>query len=485
MRSIGARLTAWYAISATATLAALFLLGYQLLENRLTHGLDLLNYAEFGQIRAHLGPDYKTIDRKTMNKRIRETSEFSSTLFYIVVDSPKTGVFFFSKNLHGKDIPDVVGQRVYNTKMAGIGELRVSESLLPPFDVTIATSLQPVRDGMRYYTEVCLALLGGMLAASLAIGYGLSRLILRPMRLIRQTANRIRSDNLSERIPVSDVRDEFTDLARLLNQMFDRLEAAFDQIRRFSDEASHELKTPLSLIRLHAEKMLTGGALGPDQAEAVLVQLEELARLNQIIDELLFLSRAEAAAIVFDLTPQPPGRLLDSFHQDAAALTAHHGLRFVHSHEGEGYAAYEEKWLRQVLLNLLTNALRVSPPGATITLRSKIVGDVWRVSVEDQGPGLAPELHARIFERFARFNVPADGDKGSGLGLTICQTIIKLHGGRIYAEPGSSGRGLRVAFEIPLTTARPAEPDAPQVSAPPAPAAAPAAKKSENAAAHG
>ena len=483
MRSIGARLTAWYAISATATLAALFLLGYQLLENRLTHGLDLLNYAEFGQIRAHLGPDYGTIDRRAMNQRIRETSEFSSTLFYIVVDSPKTGIFFYSKNLHGKDIPDVVGKRVYNTRMDGIGELRVSEFLLPPFDVTIATSLQPVRDGMRYYTEVCFALLCGMLAASLAIGYGLSRMILRPVRLIRQTANRIGSDNLSERIPVTEVRDEFSDLARLLNQMFDRLEVAFVQIRRFSDEASHELKTPLSLIRLHAEKMLTDGALGQDQAEAVLVQLEELARLNQIIDELLFLSRAEAAAIVFDLKPQPVSRLLESFHQDAAALTTHHGLRFVLSQDGEGCAAYEEKWLRQVLLNLLANAMGVSPPGATITLRSTTVGDVWRVSVEDQGPGLAPDLHARIFERFARFNVPADGDKGSGLGLTICQSIIKLHGGRIHAETGSAGCGLRVVFEIPLTTSAPVEPPPRRVHAPLQ--AQSHASASENVAAHG
>jgi len=240
-----------------------------------------------------------------------------------------------------------------------------------------------------------------------------------------------------------------SDLAQLLNQMFDRLETAFVQIRRFADEASHELKTPLSLIRLHAEKMLTDGNLSGDQAEAVLVQLEELARLNQIIDELLFLSRAEAAAIVFDLRPRDPLRLLDGFQQDAAALTAHHGMRFVQRHEGVGPVAYDEKWLRQVLLNLLTNALRVSPRCGTITLRSRLANGVWRVDVEDQGPGLPVELHGRIFERFARFNIPEDSDKGSGLGLTICRSIVELHGGRIFAEAGPDGRGLRVAFEIP------------------------------------
>jgi signal transduction histidine kinase len=451
VRTIGARLTAWYAVSATLTLAVLFLLGYQLLENRLSHGLDQLNYAEFQQIRAHLGADYKTIDRATMDRRIRETSEFSSVLFYIVVDSPKTGIFFYSSNLHGQNIPDVKGRRVYNASAPGLGDLRVSEFLLPPFDVTIATSSLPVRDGMRSYIEVCAALLVGMLLASIAIGYALSRMMLQPVRLIRATANRIRSDNLSERIPVTDHRDELSELASLLNQMFDRLETAFDQIRRFADEASHELKTPLSLVRLHAEKMLTGGDLAQEHAEAVLVQLEEIARLNQIIDELLFLSRAEAAAIVFNLRDLPPAVLLDAFQPDAAALAAHHDLGFVCTHSGDGTAPYDEKWLRQVLLNLLTNALRVSPPGGRISLTSTLAEGVWRVAIEDQGPGLPPDLHARIFERFVRFNVPEHADKGSGLGLAICQTIIGLHGGRIFAEAGSDGRGLRVVFEIPAT----------------------------------
>lgn len=453
MRTISWRLTFWYAISATVTCAILFLMGYLLLENRLTRGLDALNYAEFRQIRAHLGPDYKTIDRATMDRRIRETSEFSSVLFYIVVDSPKTGIYFYSNNLHRQNIPDVKGKRSYDIVGPGVGELRVSEFLLPPFDVTIATSRLPVRQALRSYIQVCLALLGVMLLASTGIGFGLSRLMLRPVRLIQQTARRIGSDNLGERIPVTDVRDELSELASLLNQMFDRLETAFVQVRRFSDEASHELKTPLSLVRLHAEKMLTDGDLRAEQADAVLVQLEQLARLNQIIDELLFLSRAEAAAIIFDLQSQSPEPLLDGFQQDAMALAAHHGLHYVQTHQGEGQVAYQEKWLRQVLLNLLANALRVSPAEATVTLRSDIGAEAWRVSITDQGPGLPPELHDRIFDRFARFNIPDDGDRGSGLGLAICRSIVALHGGCIFAEAGPEGRGLCVTFEIPATRA--------------------------------
>ncbi|WP_309604943.1 HAMP domain-containing sensor histidine kinase [Phenylobacterium sp.] len=452
MRSIGVRLTFWYALASTVTLAILFLVGYQLLESRLTHGLDQLNEAEFRQLKAHLGPDYKTLNSKIMDDRLRDVSESGSVLFYISIEIPNSDVRFNSRNLKGRHIPDVKGKRAYSATMPGAGEVRADEFLLPPFDVAIATSSRSIRDGMREYTDVCLALLAAMLVVSLAIGLGLSRLILRPVRLIRETANRIGSDNLSERIPVSDVSDEISDLARLLNQTFDRLESAFDQVRRFSDEASHELKTPLSLIRLHAEKMLRDGDLSPVQIEAVVVQIEELARLNQIIDELLFLSRAEAKAIGLKLAYDDPGKFLDVFAQDAVALAEHSGRRFTYSHAGCDEVAFEEKWIRQVLLNVVTNAINASPRAGRIVMTSTLGAGLWRVSIEDEGPGLTGDQRERIFERFVRFGAPSSSDRGSGLGLTISRSIIQLHGGRIFAEAGTEGCGLRVTFEIPART---------------------------------
>jgi two-component system heavy metal sensor histidine kinase CusS len=452
MRSIGVKLTGYYVLSATATLAILFAIGYQLLEARLTRGLDQLIETQFQRIKAALGPNLTNLSSRDLDERVRETSEYSAALFYVSIENPGTGIEFFSSNLHGQEIPDVKGERAFNAVIKGVGEVRVNEFLLPPIDISVATPMQPLHETMNAYVKVCAALLFVMMMISLVIGFGLSRMMLNPVRLMSDTAKRISSDNLSERIPVSNVRDEISDLARLLNQMFDRLEAAFEKVRRFSDEASHELKTPLSLVRLHAEKMLSDGELAPSQTEAVIVQIEELARLNQIIDGLLFLSRAEAAAIVFDLKLQNPSHLLDGFSQDALALTEHHGRRFMCRHWGSGEAAFEEKWLRQVLLNVLSNALNVSPPGGLITLNSKITNGLWSVSIEDEGPGLPLEQLKRMFERFVRFPVPFGSDKGSGLGLAICQSIIALHGGRIYAQPGSSGRGLQVTFELPAAT---------------------------------
>lgn len=455
MRSISTRLAVWYASAATLTLACLFVIGFQLLQNYLVHGLDLLNTTEFEQLRSHLGPDYQSLSAKVIDQRIRETTEFASVLFYIEIDNPKwgrEGRIFSSRNLQSAVIPDIAHKHRYNAELPRIGELRVAEFVLPPLDITIATSLSQVREVMDGYVEVCAALLAAMLGASVIIGFGLSRLALRPVRLIRETANRIRSDNLSERIPVAQVRDEVSELARLLNQMFDRLESSFNQIRQFTAEASHELKTPLTLVRLQAEKLLVGGGLTPANEEALQMQLEELARVNQIIEEMLFLSRAEARAITLQCQPTDPERFLKAIALDARVLAEHGGQEFIFTHEGTGQVVIDDKRVRQVLLNLLANALAVSPPKALITLHSTLCATDWRVSLEDQGPGLPAEQHERIFERFVRIN-PRDADgMGSGLGLAICRSIIGLHRGQIFAESGTGGRGMRLVFRIPVAT---------------------------------
>jgi two-component system heavy metal sensor histidine kinase CusS len=222
------------------------------------------------------------------------------------------------------------------------------------------------------------------------------------------------------------------------------------------------LKTPISLIRLQAEKLLVHGNLDADNEESVHVQLEEVSRLSNIIEELLFLSRAESFEIRLNLTTQDPKAILMSFSQDARVLAEHRGLQFVCSHEGLGSVLAEPHWLRRVLLNLLTNALNASPQGSRVTLTSSIREGFWRVQLADQGPGVPSEYRERIFERF--FRLPpanAAADEGSGLGLAICRSIISLHGGTIWAEAPPDGSGLSMVFQIPAQTPQDAAESAP------------------------
>lgn len=458
MKSIGARLALWYAAASTATLACLFVVGYYLLHGYLIHGLDLLNQSEFEQLRARLGPHYSSLSSDEIEQRIRETTEYASALFYIDIHRRGTGTIFYSSNLNGRPLPDVKGAHRYDVDWER-GPLRVAEFILPPYDVTIATPATHIGEVMEGYAEVGVALLVLLLVMSSAIGLGLSRLALRPVRLIRATATRISSENLSERIPVAAVKDEVSDLARLLNAMFDRLEASFKNVRRFAADASHELKTPLSLVRLHAEKLLAGGTLSHENEEGMQTLLEELTRVNETIDELLFLSRAESRSITLELTPNDPAGLLANFNVDAQVLAEHHGVHFSYSHEGRGLALCEPRWVRRVLLNLLSNAINASPPGGSIRLRSRLSAELWRVEIEDEGTGVPSSEYEHIFDRFVRLK-PKDRAKleGTGLGLAICRGIIELHKGRILAETASNGRALRVVFEIP---AQPPAPRAP------------------------
>ena len=465
MKSIGARLALWYALTATATFACLSVAGYFMLGHYLVHGLDLLVASEFQQIRAHLGGAEGALNPRAVDERIRETTEYASVLFYIDVHSKVSGPVFRSSNLHGQTIPDVPDERIFDTTLSGTGPMRVGEFILPPYDVMIATPLHPVQTVMDAYVGVSAALVALMLAVSAAIGYGLSHVALRPLRLIQSTANRIRSDNLSARIEVAPVEDEISNLARLLNQMFDRLESSFNQTKRFTADASHELKTPLSLMRLNAEKLLVDGGLTPGQEDAVHGQLEEMDRLNRIVEDLLFLSRAEARAIPLDLKVQQPAAWLEAFLPDARALSEHADVRISSTHRGDAAVSFDPKWIRQVLLNLVKNSLTVSAPGSLIAITSETSGGVWRVAVLDEGSGVPEEQREHIFERFVRIGPAATlDDPGTGLGLAICRSIIELHLGRIFATAGVNGCGLQVVFEIParvtatrLITAQPAD----------------------------
>jgi signal transduction histidine kinase len=456
VRSIGVRLAVSYALAATLTMLAFFVAGRYFLEKYVIHSLDLLIQDEFGQVKSRLGPDITKLTPEQIQERLRESTAYESVLFYVEIRAPDRSVVFSSHNLRENPIPDATDDRVYNAHIPGFDfEFRVSKFALGPMEVVIATSKAQIKTLMGGYLRIFLGLLAVMIVISGSTGYFLSRLALGPVRLIQQTANHISSDNLSERIPVSEVRDEISNLALLLNQMFDRLESSFKQIRRFTAEASHELKTPLSLIRLQAEKLLVEGGLSPSQEESVQVQMEEATRLNQIIEELLFLSRAEARAITLSLSREDPRQFLQNFEQDARVLAEHRGVRFAESVSCAGWALFDPKWIRQVLLNLLSNALAVSPRGSEVRLLSDTEGGVWRVAVEDEGPGVPPEQRERIFERFVRLErQDQEGPGGgSGLGLAISRSIVGLHKGTIRAVPSERGRGLRVIFEIPIPAA--------------------------------
>jgi two-component system heavy metal sensor histidine kinase CusS len=314
----------------------------------------------------------------------------------------------------------------------------------------IGSRLEPMEHTLRQYTQTSLVLATLVALGSLGLGYGISRLALRPIRDIERTARRIGADNLAERIPVPPGRDEVAELVQLLNAMFGRIEASFRQIRQFSANASHELKTPLTLIRPNAERLRQKVADDPAATNDVDTLLEEIAHMQRVIESLLFLAKAESGALALARHEHPTQPFMVSVGEDAAVLAEDRGLRFEIERNDPGTAGFDWDLLRQLLLNLVSNAVAVTPAGGRLIMSSERAAGRWRIELRDEGPGLPPDQLENIFERFVQVRrIDGPAATGHGLGLAICRSIARLHGGDVHAANRTDRSGMCLTVDLP------------------------------------
>jgi len=415
--------------------------------------VDLLNQAEYTEIHDRLGSLPTPPTAAIVDRRIRENTEVDFALYFVQVRDSSGAVIFRSTNLGASALPALpVGVSRWTGELQGVGEVRICEFYDSPLTIQVASPLRPVQWLLRDYARISLYMLSVVALASVGLGWAFARLTLRPVQAIHETASRIRADNLGERIPVPAGRDELAALVGLLNRMFDRLENSFLQVKRFTADASHELKTPLTFVRLNAERLRLRFVHDPDATAAIADILEELDRLSQIIESLLFLAKAESGALVLNRTEVQADVFVRDFAEDASALAEDRDARFTVVRADTGRIKCEPTLVRQLLVNLAANALRVSPPGGSVTLESAVSLNRWKLIVSDQGPGLPSSQLEKVFERFQRYG-PTSGkpgmEAGAGLGLAICRSIATMHGGTIFAENGANGGGFRIVVDLP------------------------------------
>jgi signal transduction histidine kinase len=451
MKSMTARMTAGYALAVTGAVVVALATGRWLLEREMIGGLSLLHEAEHREVTQQLGGAPATMPEDELVRRMREHAIADEHLFFFQVHDASGRVFFRSASLGETMLPDLpVSVRHWTMLLPPHGRVHTSEFTEGDRHFQIATRLEPMEILLGNYTRISLGLTGFVALASLGLGYAISRLALRPIRDIERTARRIGADNLSERIPVTPGRDELAELARLLNAMFDRLEASFRQVAQFSADASHELKTPLTLIRLNAERLRTRVNENPTAVAAVEDLLEEITQMNRMIERLLFLAKAESGALMLTREPHHTAAFLVSVAEDAAVLAEDRGVRLKVERSEPGTVPFDQGLMRQVLLNLVSNAVSVMPGGGEIELRSHFHAGRWRVEVKDEGPGLPADQLERMFERFVQLPRPAGSPvTGSGLGLAICRGIARRHGGEVSAANRTDRAGLCVTVELP------------------------------------
>lgn len=455
MRSFTGRIAVQFAVLVTVTIGVVLAIGRWLLAQEAVNGLDLLNQAEYTEIHDRLGSFTTPPSPTEVDRRIRAHTEVDSALYFFQVRESSGAVIFRSTNLGLSELPPLPpGVSHWTGELHGVGMIRICEFHDGTLSIQVASPLAPVQWLLRNYARISFYLLAGVALASTGLGWAFARLTLRPVRAIHATASRIRADNLSERIPLPPGRDELAALVGLLNRMFDRLESSFAQIKRFTADASHELKTPLTFLRLNAEKLRSKCTRDPEAMAAVDDILEEVDNLRRITEILLFLAKAESGTLVLKKVEVQANVFVQEFSEDAVALAEDRGAHFDVVRADAGRVRCEPTLLRQLLLNLATNGLRVSPAASGVTLESVVTKDRWRLVVNDQGPGLPPDQLERIFERFQRYG-PTSGDPGSqagaGLGLAICRSIATLHGGTIHAENRVGAAGFRVVVDLPTS----------------------------------
>ncbi|WP_144300626.1 sensor histidine kinase [Stackebrandtia nassauensis] len=275
-----------------------------------------------------------------------------------------------------------------------------------------------------------LAGIGGWLAAGR---------ILAPVRLVRNTAERISETDLSERIPVRG-RDDVAALTQTFNTMLDRLEESFAAQREFVDDAGHELRTPITVVRGHLELLGQGIDDADERAETLRLVMDELDRMRRIVDDLLVLAKSGTP----DFLRPADVDLAELTVEVVAKVRTLGDRRFVIDEMAETVIRSDEQRLTQALMQLVANAVRHTGPGDEIGVGSSVTEQRVRLWVRDSGPGVAAADRERIFERFV--TGPArdregNGSTGSGagLGLAIVRAIAEAHGGRVTVTDAGDG----------------------------------------------
>lgn len=453
MKSFTLRVTLQFAGLVTAAAAGVLVAGGFLLERQHERSLELLHEIEAHELIELIGNSPSSAAQ--IAERVAHDADSDAALFVIQVASQRGEIVFRSDNLGDTLLPPHESGSPHATvNLPNLGPVHVSEVIHGPWRIQIGSPLEPAARLLREYINVSVLLVITVAFLSLGLGYAFSRATLRPLRAIEATARGIGADNLAARIPVPEGRDELVSLVHLLNRMFDRLQRSFEQIDRFTADVSHELKTPLSLIRLNAEKLRLRAQLDPDSQGATGDILEEVERLQQLIDRLLFLARTETRAIETAFREIEPAPLLTSFADDAEVLAEERGVRFTLARNDPGTLRADPELLRQVLLNLVSNAISACPRDGTVVLQSVASPTHWTFTVQDDGPGLSLDQLARAFERFVRFppaagRTPAPGPRGHGLGLAICKSIVELHDGTLRLDNRADRSGLIATVTLP------------------------------------
>jgi heavy metal sensor kinase len=357
--------------------------------------------------------------------------------------------------------------RAYNQPITGIGRHRALARRLSfggrDFMVLLLAPLASVDAQLDEVRAILLTAAPAALLLSAAFGYWLARKSLAPVDRLRRAADAISAEDLSRRLPILNPDDEFGRLTRTINAMIARLERSFAEVRRFTADASHELRTPLTVLRSEIEVALSKSLSPAEQQELLETVLEELNRMSRLTDQLLALSRRDAGVEQFEPVPLDLAALAADVVDAMRPLAESRGVRLSLATEGAVIVVGDEGRLRQVVINLLDNALKYTPEGGRVEVVVELKGGNALVTVRDTGIGIPAEHLPHVFKRFYRVDKARSREQGgTGLGLSISKSIVTTHGGGIELT-SVSGEGTTCVIVLPLADHRQEGKDDPEL----------------------
>ncbi len=459
------RLTLWYTILLGATLVIFSTLLYLVLRFSLHNQVNTNLQDRAQQIVGRIKAEAVTVPQAG-TVLIPEANDFSSAATYIQVIQTDGTVVSASDNFGGARIPieqaslsenlrgnftfstieiDGISMRIYNTPLiAGsrvVGVLQVGQSI------------ENIENTLR---QVLVFLLGGTVGAlvlAAMVGAFLSWTALSPIEKINQTATQIvRGQDLEQRLNTPPTNDEVGRLTNTINSMLERLHNFFQAQVRLSADVSHELRTPLTTIRGNVDLLRRGAANDPEELHEALSVIDgELDRMSRIVADLLLLSQADAGLSLRMQSVELDTLMLEVYRQ---ARVISNGVAIQLGHEDQAMVDGDADRLKQLMVNLVTNAIKHTPPGGKITLSLYREPEWIRVTVVDTGRGIASQDLPHIFDRF--YQAKKNGKNGHGLGLSIAQWIAQAHGGEITVM-SELGKGSTFTLWLPREQTKPLE----------------------------
>jgi heavy metal sensor kinase len=312
----------------------------------------------------------------------------------------------------------------------------------PSSIIVVTASTEALSDQLDALQNVlAVAIVFSLLLAGCG-GWFLARRSLSPLAAMASATERITANNLGERLPVG-AKDELGRLASRFNELLSRLSASFSQQRQFMADASHELRTPLSVVRTAAQVTLQKPERSNSEYREALAVIEQQAsRLSRIVEDMFALTRADMNQLPLEIGEVYLDEIVSDTTRAAGVLAKSKGVHLNLRDQQEAPYRGDDRLLRQMISNLLDNAIKFTPEAGTVEVRLRRVDTSYEITVTDTGCGIPDELQPRVFDRFFRVDKARAGTNGlggAGLGLAIARSIAELHEGRLTLQ--SSGPG--------------------------------------------